>query len=80
MWDPRCVKTYPCTHSPPLLPHPTLATSRSFHILFHTKPGLTYREIHYVCEELALTRRLVSMDLVEVNPSLVRQLEPTTGT
>merc|ERR1712100_718660 len=32
--------------------------------------GLTYREIHYVCEELALTRRLVSMDLVEVNPGL----------
>jgi len=32
--------------------------------------GLTYREIHYVCEELALTERLVSMDLVEVNPSL----------
>ena len=23
-------------------------------------------EIHYVCEELALTNRLVSMDLVEV--------------
>lgn len=32
--------------------------------------GLTYREIHYVCEELALTNRLVSMDLVEVNPVL----------
>jgi len=32
--------------------------------------GLTYREIHYVCEELALTERLVGMDLVEVNPSL----------
>lgn len=28
--------------------------------------GLTYREIHYICEELALTRRLVSMDIVEV--------------
>jgi len=32
--------------------------------------GLGYREIHYVCEELALSRRLVSMDLVEVNPAL----------
>ena len=32
--------------------------------------GLTYREIHYVCEELALTDRLVGMDLVEVNPAL----------
>ena len=32
--------------------------------------GLSYREIHYICEELALTRRLVSMDLVEVNPGL----------
>jgi len=32
--------------------------------------GLTYREIHYVCEEMALTERLVSMDLVEVNPGL----------
>ena len=28
--------------------------------------GLTYREIHYVCEEMALTDRLVGMDLVEV--------------
>jgi len=35
--------------------------------------GLTYREIHYICEEMALTNRLVSMDLVEVNPAL----EPT---
>lgn len=34
--------------------------------------GLTYREIHYICEEMALTNRLVGMDLVEVNP----QLEP----
>lgn len=32
--------------------------------------GLTYREIHYICEELALTDRLVGMDLVEVNPGL----------
>ena len=32
--------------------------------------GLSYREIHYICEECALTQRLVSMDLVEVNPGL----------
>jgi len=35
-----------------------------------SRGGLTYREIHYVCEELAITERLVSMDLVEVNPAL----------
>jgi arginase len=34
--------------------------------------GLSYREIHYICEEVALTRRLVSMDLVEINPGLDR--------
>eukprot|EP00397_Hematodinium_sp_SG-2012_P028784 GEMP01030342.1.p1 GENE.GEMP01030342.1~~GEMP01030342.1.p1 ORF type:complete len:389 (+),score=77.40 GEMP01030342.1:84-1250(+) len=32
--------------------------------------GLSYREVHYICEEMALTNRLVSMDLVEVNPAL----------
>ena len=32
--------------------------------------GLSYREIHYICEELALTKRLVSMDLVEVCATL----------
>lgn len=32
--------------------------------------GLTYREIHYVCEEMAETGRLVGMDLVEINPGL----------
>jgi len=32
--------------------------------------GLSYREIHYICEECALSKRLVSMDLVEVNPGL----------
>jgi len=32
--------------------------------------GLAYREIHYVCEELAETNRLVGMDLVEINPGL----------
>jgi len=30
--------------------------------------GLTYRESHYICEELASRSRLVGMDLVEVNP------------
>lgn len=32
--------------------------------------GLTYREIHYICEEMAMTNRLVSMDMVEINPAL----------
>ncbi|OMH85626.1 Arginase [Zancudomyces culisetae] len=32
--------------------------------------GLTFREGHYLCEELALTGCLVAMDLVEVNPLL----------
>jgi len=32
--------------------------------------GLSYREIHYICEECAVTKRLVSMDLVELNPAL----------
>ena len=32
--------------------------------------GLGYREIHYICEEMALSERLVGMDLVEVNPGL----------
>lgn len=39
--------------------------------------GLSYREIHYVCEELAESRRLVGMDLVEVNPTLERAPPPT---
>ncbi|CAD7938149.1 unnamed protein product [Amoebophrya sp. A25] len=38
--------------------------------------GLSYREAHYICEELALTRRLVSMDLVEVNPVIDTVAEP----
>lgn len=41
--------------------------------------GLSYRESHCICEELAATNRLVSMDLVEVNPLLdgpeLRQME-----
>eukprot|EP00930_Biecheleria_cincta_P040474 TRINITY_DN2772_c1_g1_i1.p1 TRINITY_DN2772_c1_g1~~TRINITY_DN2772_c1_g1_i1.p1 ORF type:complete len:508 (+),score=63.43 TRINITY_DN2772_c1_g1_i1:99-1622(+) len=32
--------------------------------------GLSYREAHYICERVAETSRLVSMDLVEVNPAL----------
>jgi arginase len=30
--------------------------------------GLTYREAHYICEEMAATNRLVGTDIVEVNP------------
>jgi len=41
--------------------------------------GLTYREIHYICEECALTNRLVSMDLVEVNPLLEPPLRRDSG-
>lgn len=32
--------------------------------------GLTYREIHYLVETLSATGRLVSMDLVEINPEV----------
>jgi arginase len=32
--------------------------------------GLSYRESHYICESLADSGRLVSMDMVEVNPKL----------
>merc|ERR1719240_1358192 len=32
--------------------------------------GLSYREAHYICERLAETHRLGSMDLVEINPSI----------
>jgi arginase len=39
--------------------------------------GLTYREIHYICEEMALTKRLVGMDLVEVNPHLEPNHKPS---
>lgn len=37
--------------------------------------GLTYREVHYICETLADTGNLVSMDLVEINPALDPQDE-----
>eukprot|EP00743_Colponemidia_sp_Colp-15_P004680 GILK01005043.1.p1 GENE.GILK01005043.1~~GILK01005043.1.p1 ORF type:complete len:414 (-),score=84.77 GILK01005043.1:166-1407(-) len=32
--------------------------------------GLTYREAHYICEAVAATGLLGSMDLVEINPAL----------
>lgn len=32
--------------------------------------GLTYREAHYIMEEIASTGRLVAMDVVEINPML----------
>ncbi len=34
------------------------------------KGGLDYREAHLVMEMIADTRRLVALDLVEVNPTL----------
>lgn len=36
--------------------------------------GLSYRESHYICERLASTGRLGSMDLVEINPALDRDV------
>eukprot|EP00922_Rhytidocystis_sp_ex-Travisia-forbesii_P036708 GHVS01054592.1.p1 GENE.GHVS01054592.1~~GHVS01054592.1.p1 ORF type:complete len:557 (+),score=121.69 GHVS01054592.1:362-2032(+) len=41
--------------------------------------GLTYREVHYICETLAESRRLVGMDLVEINPGLDRLQGDCTG-
>ncbi|RMF56480.1 MAG: arginase [Calditrichaeota bacterium] len=35
--------------------------------------GLTYREAHLICEKTAMSRQLLSMDVVEVNPILDRQ-------
>jgi len=32
--------------------------------------GLTFRESHFICEALAATNNLISMDIVEVNPVL----------
>ena len=32
--------------------------------------GLTYREAHYICRSAVETGRVVSMELVEVNPML----------
>jgi len=41
--------------------------------------GLTSRESHYICEELARTDRLVGMDLVEVNPLVDQRPERMHG-
>ncbi|EGR30304.1 hypothetical protein IMG5_135700 [Ichthyophthirius multifiliis] len=35
-----------------------------------SKGGLTYREAHYICRSAAESGKLVSMELVEVNPNL----------
>ena len=32
--------------------------------------GLSYREAHFICEAVAETKRLCSMDVVEVNPTI----------
>jgi arginase len=39
--------------------------------------GLTFREGNYLCEELAMTGRLTSMEIVEVDPSLHQDMSPT---
>eukprot|EP00760_Papus_ankaliazontas_P028343 PhM_4_TR3649/c0_g1_i1/m.80347/K01476/E3.5.3.1, rocF, arg; arginase len=39
------------------------------------KGGLTYREVRYLCEALAKTNLLGSMDIVEVNPDLDRSVD-----
>merc|ERR1719162_1801039 len=41
--------------------------------------GLTYRESHYICEELSSTKRLVGMDLVEINPLVDQRPERMHG-
>ncbi|RKP25724.1 arginase [Syncephalis pseudoplumigaleata] len=45
---------------------PTVAPSTGTPV----RGGLTFREGHFICEEIAATGQLVAMDLVEVNPSL----------
>ena len=35
--------------------------------------GLTYREGHLICEKIARTNSLVSLEVVEVNPVLDRE-------
>lgn len=35
-----------------------------------SRGGLTFREAHYICEKVAMTGNLTSMDLVEINPDL----------
>ncbi|CEM39982.1 unnamed protein product [Vitrella brassicaformis CCMP3155] len=41
--------------------------------------GLTYREVHYICEAMAETSRLTSMDLVEINPLIDTPSEDLHG-
>jgi arginase len=45
---------------------PTFASATGINV----RGGLTDREAHYLVEELGLTGRLVSMDLVEMNPGM----------
>ncbi|KAI9594415.1 arginase [Syncephalis fuscata] len=54
---------------------PTVAPSTGTPV----RGGLTFREGHYICEEIAATGQLVAMDMVEVNPSLgdMKALEQT---
>jgi hypothetical protein len=40
--------------------------------------GLTFREGHYICEALHETGLLVAMDLMEVNPSLMSDVDVAT--
>lgn len=42
--------------------------------------GLTFREAHYICETIAETDLLVSLDLMEVNPSISADAESVTAT
>lgn len=39
-----------------------------------SRGGLNFRESHYICETLALTNNLCSMDIVEINPDLDTQV------
>lgn len=55
-------------------------SSNSFTFLFlgtAVRGGLTFREGNYICEALAETNRMTSMELVEVNPSLHTDINPT---
>ncbi|TNY17624.1 hypothetical protein DMC30DRAFT_429508 [Rhodotorula diobovata] len=45
---------------------PTVAPSTGTAV----RGGLTFREGHYICEALAETGRLVSLDIMEINPSI----------
>lgn len=39
--------------------------------------GLSFREGNYLCEELAMSGQLTSMEIVEVDPSLHEGMSPT---